>query len=258
MIILSIIILIILIYFLHSIRTTKKERNCFFVISTEVTENMYNEFSKVIKDDLYFISDKEPQIQKNNIYYYDSQLMKNKGYTNTHNKIHVTSWDKVFYHIENNNILNEYDYIWIIEDDCFLNKNKFNNFIRQYNNKNHDLILFGWYKRSHEYWDLWKENNILNKKAYFEKDVLRSCITQFCRLSPILINKILELRQELNRFCFHEIAFPSLAAKNNLTTLVEKRADVFLSAFKKDIELNSLKQNYVVFHPKKHWYNEIN
>lgn len=242
-----------------------KKRNCFFVISKEVTHNMFNFYSNIITKDLFFITDLESSVKSKNVYYYDSNLIEHKGFVNTHNIIKTTSLDKLFYHLSKSNILKKYDYVWIIEDDCYLNKNSFNKFINNYDSINNDLILFGWYKNYNtdsNKWPSWDKNSIkLNNNSFFKKENLRAAITQFCRLSPKIINNILKLRNKFNQFCYHEIEFASICEENNLSMKVENKKEVKLSPFvikgfsdKKKKELDN--SSIVVLHPKKLWYDE--
>ena len=105
---------------------------------------------------------------------------------NSHNFIENTYWDKVFYHLSISDILEKYDYVWIIEDDCYLNKRLFGNFINKYDKISQDLILFGWFKEYEKYKHKWysRENKKLNGQSFFKKENLRAAATQFCRLSP--------------------------------------------------------------------------
>lgn len=267
MLLLSIFIVLILLYFSEKINTIgegftniNKKKNCFIVISKEVVKNMYNSYSEIIKDDLIFISDNQSSLTRNNIIHYDSKLMKEKGFTNMHSNIEVTSWDKVFYYIQINELLKKYEYIWIIEDDCFINKKLFDSFIEKYNDNNEDLILFGWYKNKNiDKWPHWKKNINKNKK-FFKDTNLRASINQICRMSSKLIEETLKLREKHNTFCFHELQFASIVQEQNLSILNDRRKDVRITALKNDETKKSnselIKDNFVIVHPKKLWYEE--
>lgn len=243
----------------HFYETNDMKKNCFFVISKEVTSNMYNEYTKVFQGNLHFISDKPTNLDYNNIHYYSNDLMKSVGFKNAHNFIEITSWDKVFYYISKENLVNKYDYFWIIEDDCFIHQNRFLDYVNELNSDNSELLLFGWYKtKKYDNWYYWNKNKI-NNKSYFKEEHLCSAITQLVRLKPTLINKILNFRKKHNKFCFHELMFASIAKENNLKINVIKNDKIKLSAFKNYLsnksskELNNL--NYIAIHPVKNWYD---
>jgi hypothetical protein len=252
-------ILICVSYYLKISERFTTTRNCFIIISKKVTKNMYSKYHKVITDNLYFISDENPDINKDNIIHYDSTLMTQKGYTNMHSTIKVTSWDKVFYFIENSNIKTKYDYCWIIEDDCFLNNKLFNTFINNYTNDTNDLLLFGWYKQyKRNNWEHWHKNNT-GPNTFFKQNNLRASINQICRVSPKLVNEVLNLRRIHNTFCFHELMFASIVEERKLTKRVVKLPEIQISAFNTNLsnknpeELTKLK--YIVVHPSKKWYD---
>ena len=222
---------------------------------------MYEKYSEVIDKNLFFISDEPSEIEKKNIYHYDNNLMNLKGFYNMHDKIKNTSWDKVFYHLNNN--LN-YDYYWIIEDDVYLNKQKFNNFINSYSNTHKDLLLFGWYKsfKDNDKWIHWTKN-----KNIFKENELKSAITQVIRISNKMKQKILDFKEKNGKFIFHEILIASLAFRNELSHKLIKRDDIHNTSsynlsllhlqFKNNKKkmLNSIKNNMVLVHPFKNWYD---
>ena len=263
---LSIIILILLFIFHfnfdyeHFYVTNDMKKNCFFIISKEVTRNMYNEYTKIFKGNLHFISDNPTTIKNNNIHYYSNDLMKSKGFKNSHNSIEITSWDKVFYYISTENLINQYDYFWIIEDDCYINKKMLLDYVNKLNSDNSDLLLFGWHKikKNNDNWGHWYKNRE-NNQNYFKEDNLIAAITQLVRFTPEIINNILNFRQKHNKFCFHELMFTSIAKKNNLKINFIKNNKIKLSAFKNNLsnksskELNNL--NYIAVHPVKNWYD---
>lgn len=269
MIILSFIIFIILILFSISNTFTEKftskqskQKNCFIVISKEVTENMYKAYTKTINDNLIFISDKNPKVIYDNIIHYDTQLLIDNGFTNMHSSIKVTSWDKVLYYLNNNDVFKKYEYVWIIEDDCYLNKKLFNKFVKNYNNNKEDLIIFGWYKKNKKDWkdwNAWYFNKKTSKKHFFKNENLRASINQICRLSPKLVNETLKLRETHNKFCFHELQFPSIVQEKNLSILKESIPGVILTAYNNKYSKKTIKEleseNVTIVHPKKRWYN---
>lgn len=234
--------------------------NICIIISKKVTENMYRKYTETTNSPIYFISDQNPNLNYKNIYYYPDEELKNKGFTNTHNIIPTCSWDKVIYFLKQNKM--DYKYVWIIEDDCYLNKKLFNSFINLYNKDNTDLLLFGWHKKYNEPWSNWNTNikNNQTNQTFFEQKDLCSSITQIIRITPKVINRILEFQQIHNRLCFHEILFSSITNKFNLKKQIIKRNDVKISAFQlkeSNFSINKLeKDKYIVVHPYKLWYNK--
>ena len=106
--------------------------NKFFVLSKKVNENMYNKYKKILSN-VTFISHTYPTIMNDDIIYYpDDEKLINLGYSNMHSSIKITSWDKVFYYLKNIT-LKENTYYWIIEDDVFINKDKFKNLVYSLN-----------------------------------------------------------------------------------------------------------------------------
>lgn len=235
--------------------------NCVLIISKKVTLNMYNMYSRVINKNLFFISDKPPEIKRDNIFYYDNKLMNMKGFNNMHNIIQNTSWDKVFYHLQKN--LN-YDYYWIIEDDVYLNERKFNNFVDSYLNNDSELLLFGWYKsyKDKHKWVHWYKN-----EGAFKEYELKSAITQVVRLSNKMIKKILEFQEINKKFIFHEILIASIASRNKLKHTLINRKDIHLTSLEsssllkvnyknnKADMLDKIKNNMIMVHPFKNWYD---
>jgi hypothetical protein len=208
---------------------------------------------------MIFISDLEPEFKKPNIFFYDNKKLINEGFYGMHSRITITAWDKTFYYLKNNNT---YDYFWIIEDDCYLNKDRFCEF-NNFSNNVSDAILFGWHKQYPDSWAHWGKNN-----NYFDKKKLCASINQIVRLSSVLLNKILESRDEINRFLFHELLIPSLIKKFNLKKTIVVNKHIHVCAMKvnslihkkygnidKKIILDDLNQNYIIVHPFKLWYD---
>ena len=114
--------------------------NKFFVLSKKVNDNMYNKYKKILSN-ITFISDTYPTIMNDDIIYYpDDEKFINLGYCNMHSSIKITSWDKVFYYLKHIT-LKENTYYWIIEDDVFINKDKFKNLVYSLNNYYYDLCV---------------------------------------------------------------------------------------------------------------------
>jgi hypothetical protein len=265
MYIILIILIIILIYTkkknIEKFLITKKQTNLFIILSPKVTKNMYLKYSEIIPKNLIFISDKKPEIKKCNIYYYPDKLMNDNGFYGMHSKIKITSWDKCFYYLQNN--INN-SYYWIIEDDCYLNKNSINNYFKKLENNYSDALLFGWYKSfiNQDKWQHWNLN-----KNYFEKKHLKASINQIIRISKKLVEKILHFHNKNNKLLFHEILIPSTISKYNLTYQIINRSDIDNRAEKKNsiiykiyknnkqLALKNIKNKYIIIHPFKLWYD---
>ena len=232
--------------------------NLFVIICRTVTPNLYYKYSKLELQNIIFISDNKPELIKPNIIYYDNSVLIKSGFTGMHSKIKITSWDKAFYYLKNKM---HYDYYWIIEDDCYLNKNLFVNFINNnFSKNNSDAILFGWHKKyiQKDSWPHWIKN-----KGYFNKKHLSSSINQIIRISPTLLNKILNFKKKYNKFIFHELLIASLICQHNLTKTIVKRPDIDCCALQKNSVINKntsiidIQNKYIIIHPFKLWYDSF-
>ena len=76
-----------------------KNINLFFIIAKKVTQNMYDKYSNLNLGDIVFISDQKPEIERKNIFYIDDDISFKNGFYGMHDKIKITSWDKVFYYL---------------------------------------------------------------------------------------------------------------------------------------------------------------
>ena len=241
--------------------TSKKQNKLFIILSQKVTKNMYKKYSEIIPKNLIFISDKIPEIKKCNIYYYSDKLMKDNGFYGMHSTIKITSWDKCFYHLQNNL---KYSYYWIIEDDCYLNKNSINDYFKKLEKNNSDALLFGWYK-SYFKQDKWMHWNL--NKNHFENIHLKASINQIIRISKKLVEKLLLFHKKNNKLLFHEILISSTISKYNLTYQIIDRSDIHNRAVKKNsiintiyknnkqLALKDIKNKYIIVHPFKLWYD---
>lgn len=245
------------------------DENIFLILCRKVTKELYLNYSQINMKNLYFISDSEPDINKSNIIYLDTKEVFVKNFKGLHSRIPVTSWDKVFYflnqHIREKNIF--FKNYWIIEDDCYLNKNIFMDYISNtINNDESDLILYGWYKKFGIHsWGHWgKNNNIFSKKE------LCASINQIIRISNNLLTEVLDFQKIHNKFIFHEILFASLVNKFNLKVnnynyndkihvcAVERNSLLFnnyKNKRKDEIYQDITNKNYIIVHPFKDWYN---
>ena len=258
---------IILIYLLYSNKSLEnyennQDNNLFIIISKKVTSNMYNKYSELPMNNIIFISDQKPEIEKKNIYYFENNVCIKAGFFGMHDFIEITSWDKVFYYLKNYS--KKYDYYWIIEDDIYLNKNKIEKNLENYKTNKSDALFFGWHKEysKNEKWVHWNLN-----KENFKKNELSAAITQIIRISDKFSKILLEFQNKNKKFIFHEILFASLVSKYNLSKEIIKRKDIYITSLKeksllvtkfnnnnKEL-LNYANNNMVIIHPFKQWYN---
>jgi len=223
----------------------------FLVISTKITSNMYRKYSEVIPNNLVFISDNTPDITTSNIYTYPNDLMKQKGFSNLHSRIAITSWDKAIYHLSLHK--QNYKYFWIIEDDTYINKTTFPNFINSYKSNQADLLLFGWYKEQTK--GTWFHWHIKENQRYFKLQNRKGSINQFVRISDKLLKYVLQFRRRHGKFCFHELLLASLVSEKKLKHEIINHDKVHLSALATH-DTNSTKNNFIAYHPYKQWYDE--
>ena len=236
--------------------------NIIIIMCKKVTKNLYDKYSLIGLKDIIFISDKIPDINSKNIIYYDDNVCIENGFWGMHSSIKITSWDKAFYYLKMNMLTDKY--YWLIEDDCYINKLKFNQYVNNLSKYKHDVIFFGWYKTfPANKWHHWSKNNNI-----FSNENLHATINQILRLSPNFINKILEFQANHNRFIFHEMLIPSIGSKFKLNGLLIKDKKINISAkiekslinkkFNKSNKnqiIRSLNSDYIVVHPFKLWYD---
>ena len=149
----------------------------------------------------------------------DDKILLDSGFTGLTMMVKKPSaWDKAFYLIDQNQLYNEYDFFYIMEDDVYcsnitkifdiiniLTQNKIDFISRQILTKSNSLSWYWWNKPE------------IQNEIPFEEPV--KSFNPFCRLSSILIKQILDFRIINNKFFFHEILFASIAQKNNLSIL---------------------------------------
>jgi hypothetical protein len=124
-----------------------------------------------------------------------------------------SAWDKAFYTIYDNELHDIYDYFFFIEDDVYSkNYNSIINFIKDASQYKEDLITKCIRPKSHyPIWKHWFENYV-NTLKYPSQS-----FNPLCRLSKILVEKIIQYQRNNGRFNFHEILIASLCLEYNLT-----------------------------------------
>ena len=146
----------------------------------------------------------------------EDDVIKNQGYYNLTRSPHIkkpSAWDKAFYRIKSDLLLNKYDYFFFIEDDVYSKDyDLLIKFIIEAINFNEDLITKEIRPRSHHpTWRYWKEEYI-NKLTHQHQS-----FNPLCRISKRLIETIIEYKENNGKFEFHEILFSSLCLENNLS-----------------------------------------
>lgn len=124
------------------------------------------------------------------------------------------AWDKAFYYVFNNHL--PCDYFYFIEDDVLCRDPKlFLKLINLLYDYPHDLIAKCIEHKEDSKWNHWGKND-LNLPEELNGYLCRS-YNPFCRLSKRLINAIYNFYRSHHRLIFHEILFPSVCYKNNMT-----------------------------------------
>lgn len=134
----------------------------------------------------------------------------------THVKRGPTAWENAFYYLSKID-MDSFDHIFFIEDDVYC-KSFYSmlHAIKYYDNSTYDLICKDFYSQQESRsWHWWIDKEVSH---FFYQYRYRS-FNPFCRLSNRLIRKIFNYRIKYNKFCFHEILFPSLAASHHFSIL---------------------------------------
>lgn len=125
-----------------------------------------------------------------------------------------SAWDKAFFVINNQELINLYEYFTFIEDDVYSKEYiSLIEFIIKMNHYYSDDLITKYIRPKSHYptWQHWKEE--YTKEFKFPSQ----SFNPICRLSSRMISKILEYRQNQNKFNFHEIIIPSLCLDNFLS-----------------------------------------
>jgi hypothetical protein len=124
-----------------------------------------------------------------------------------------SAWDKAFYTIYDNELHDIYDYFFFIEDDVYSKDYKsIIDFINDTSEYKEDLITKCVRPKSHyPIWKHWFENYIKNLKYPSQS------FNPLCRLSKVLVEKIIQYKKNNGKFNFHEILIASLCLEYNLT-----------------------------------------
>jgi hypothetical protein len=182
----------------------------------------------------------------------DKSFLYKNGYYNftkiTHNP---TSWERSIFHIEINELTKKYEYFYFIEEDVFSPKlETFIDFILTCNKFKHDLISKGISdKDSSPGWIWWE-----SKKDVKPFEFPIKSFNPICRLSSLLINKIIDYKNYYEKLSFHEILIASIANQFNLSIL-DYEKEPTLKTFIGEISVIQHKiedmQDNKIYHPYK-------
>jgi hypothetical protein len=164
-----------------------------------------------------------------------------------------SAWDKTFFYIQLNDIINKYNHFYFIEDDVYSkNNNTYRKLIKYWNTFGEEFIS----KRiknkdSNLDWCWWE------KDSYYKNSFNNpySSFNPICRLSCKLINLILEFRKKNNRFLFLEILFISVAIKNNMSYMdydLDEKSQKYIGDihYRPEIKIKDICDNRL-YHPVK-------
>lgn len=163
-----------------------------------------------------------------------------------------SAWDKAFYAISDEKLIDIYDYFFFIEEDVYSHTyNSLIKFIYECSSGFAvDLITKRIKPQSHyASWKYWKEKYVLDLKYPSQS------FNPLCRLSKNLIQIILDYRMKHNTFQFHEILIPSLCLENELSH-IDYLSDNILKKYIGRIEYNPILlktdiENNLIYHPVK-------
>lgn len=144
------------------------------------------------------------------------KTIKTEGFYNLTRSPYIkkpSAWDKAFYYIAKNNLLDSYSHFFFIEDDVYSKKyDSIVKFIVESKNYNVDFITKQIRSNNHySGWRYWKEDYVKLLKSPHQS------FNPICCLSSKLVKLILNYKDEHNSFNFHEILFASLCKEHNLT-----------------------------------------
>lgn len=239
--------------------------NLHIIVTRDVTKNLYDKYTEIGMPNLIFISDQEPTYSAKNVYTFETELLvENNFYPLDMTKGSLagredtpTAWDKAFWYLKN--CEHKYDHVWFIEDDCYINKKIFNEYLQNLNDSKTDMISFGWCKnRTSEHpsdkWYFWDVVDPDNK--YIPMSEQAASLNVITRLSWNLIGKVLEFQEKNNKFIFFELLVASLAKVNDMTHRQIKNELVQVSSLPISKFFGMKRDKYMILHPMKQWYDQ--
>jgi len=126
-----------------------------------------------------------------------------------------SAWDKAFYYLSKNNLLDSYSHFFFIEDDVYSKEyDSVVKFIVEAKNYNVDFITKQIRLNNHySTWRYWKEDYVKLLKSPHQS------FNPICCLSSQLVKLILNYKDQQGSFNFHEVLFASLCKEYSLTYL---------------------------------------
>ena len=158
----------------------------------------------------------------------------------TKDNLKTTAWDAAFFGIDKTK------YTWFIEDDVCFTEGAFKKLVDNTANNAYDLIALNIKnKKNSSDWPWWKIQQKQDSLQYNWKS-----FNPLCRLSPSLIEKVLNYREFNTTFTFHEILFASLAETRFDMTQIEELSFKYFQ-WRTFIPNNIKNIDDYIFHPVK-------
>ena len=172
----------------------------------------------------------------------DDHLVKETGFINmTTKKIKTPSaWDKAIFTINSKKLINQYDFFWFIEDDVFIKDLRiFDLLKRKVDELSPDLYAYRMFSKPIDILKTIYPGERNSKKYlldYLNKNILyQQSFESICRISSLLLDKIIKFKNTYNSLHFHEELFSSLATYNklniNMATQPMSKTFQFFSGF---------------------------
>ncbi len=135
----------------------------------------------------------------------------------------ITAWSRAMYHLEAT--LEDGEAVWFVEDDVAGDAEAFAELVGRTAAAGADFAAFDIRsKHSDRSWPHWRHADGFFKEPW-------RCFKPLSRKSAGLVRRALDFRREHGRFTFHEVLFPSLAARNGMKTLDWNGDEAFRDLF---------------------------
>jgi hypothetical protein len=217
------------------------------------TISFSNKIAEKGKFDVYIISDENKPVEnieiKATVVRLDDSICVNSGFINsnisdnsTHIKKNPIAWDKMLYYFCRINT--SYDFVWVFEDDCFIQSVKtIENLNKKYSK--FDLVTPNDFLKTDNLLD-WHWRSLVDK---IEAPYYYSMVCA-CGISKKLLKAIDKYVQQKNELFYIEVMFNTLAHHNKLKVkdVFELKSIVWMGNWELD-EFLLLPNN--IFHPKK-------
>lgn len=233
-------------------------KNAFVLVTYKPQEIYFDFLNKFAKYDVYVVLDDNStdygylNTKYKNITFVqiDNSILYNTGFVNCSrvgDKITTGyGWDKAVY-FSSTIKKNDYDYIWISEEDVFFYDET--TLLKIDNKYDHDMLCNSSFEDGKlDEW-MWKSIEIKLDPPYFCG--MMCC----CRFSQKMLEKLSEYAEKNKTLFFIEALFPTIAKKNNLKYAVNPEEFLTITYRKKfDIDDFDCKKLY---HPAKNLQNHI-